>query len=86
MSEKEKICDKAPIENIIAVIDGSNYSAVNNEYLIEMIKNHKTKGNSDWGTMVICDYMCCFVQRSTKYVMKKLNNSLFIKLTEDDDA
>ncbi len=86
MKENEKICDKAPSENIIAVINGSNFSAINNEYLIEMVKNRKSRGNSDWGTMVICERMCCFVRRSPRYIMKKLNTSLFIKLTEEDDA
>lgn len=71
-------------EDIVAIINNKNLSLDNREYMTDIIKQNKIVGDVDHETIIISENEWYMVKPSSKQIMKKLNNSLFLNLKEDN--
>lgn len=72
-------------DDIIAIINYKCVASSNRIYLKEMLKQGRLVGNSDYDTIVITEDKCYMVKPSSRYIMKKLNKSQFLKAEEENN-
>jgi hypothetical protein len=67
-------------EDILAIINMKNVSAENGNFLLDKINTDKATGDPGFDTMVVEGDLCHMVEPSSKYLMKKLNKTLYLNI------
>lgn len=69
-------------DDVIAIINYKNLSQANRNFIIEEFKKTRLIGDSDLETLIICKDKSYMVSKSPKFIMNRLNKSLFLTLKE----
>ncbi len=65
-------------DSVLAVFDMKKYKDRESGYILDMIKENKVYGDLSLITMIICEDRCFMVNKSSRYITKKLNSANFL--------